>query len=65
MLILSIDRTSPVTQGQDEEHLRATPTAAFLDFDPILPGWPVPDAAARADGDPGIRQRQTIAKREG
>jgi hypothetical protein len=40
MLNLSIHETSPGTQRPDKEQLRATPTTAFLDFDPILPDWP-------------------------
>jgi regulator of nucleoside diphosphate kinase len=31
--------TPPATQRPDKEHRRATPSAVFLDFDPILPGW--------------------------
>jgi hypothetical protein len=58
MLILNTHRTAPGTRRPDKHHLRATPTTAFLDFDPILPGWPTPDAGPRADGGTGIRQRR-------
>jgi hypothetical protein len=58
MLILSIYGTSPGKRRPSKQHLRATPTTAFLDFDPILPGWPAPDAGPRVDGGTGIRQRR-------
>jgi hypothetical protein len=58
MLIPSTYGTTPGTRRPDKQHLRATPTTAFLDFDPILPSWPTPDSGVRVDGGTGIRQRR-------
>jgi hypothetical protein len=54
--------TPPNTRRPDGEHRRPTPSAVFLDFDPILPGWPVPDGAPKADAHAGVRERRRRRK---
>ena len=39
---------SPSIRKSNDEDRRATPSQVFLDFDPILPGWPVLDCGPRA-----------------
>ena len=45
MLILTITSTLPGTRSAGNDHHRAAPAVLFLDYDPILPDWPVPDDA--------------------
>ena len=57
--------TPPNARKPNDEGLRAMPSQVFLDFDPILPGWPVPDRGPRADDhvSPSQRRRNQKAKR--
>jgi hypothetical protein len=58
MLFVTITSTTPGTRRPAKEHHRATPSGAFLDYDPILPGWPTPEGGLSADAHDGVRQRR-------
>ena len=64
MLFLTITSTLPGTRSAEKDNHRAAPTVLFLDYDPILPDWPVPDDAA-ARGSSGEINSGTEAAKKG